>query len=212
MDYDIYDIELTSVNSNTKLRKLFIGTKSKSIIVIADIDYSLDLTGARSKKDSKDDDKAAGDVDKGTTNKVTLSGLLNFIDGLWSACNGERVIVFTTNHLEKLHPTLIRRGWMDKHIEISYCRAPAFKFLARTYLGMEEHELFGTVSALLQEVSMIPADVVENLTPKSAADDPDSCLRGLVAALEKDKGRRNDQQPEEEDGGSGCCPGVSDTP
>ena len=34
LDYDIYDIELTSVHSNSDLRKLFIGTKSKSIIVI----------------------------------------------------------------------------------------------------------------------------------------------------------------------------------
>jgi hypothetical protein len=202
LDYNVYDIELTSVDSNTELRKLFIQTKSKSVIVIEDIDCSLDLTGARSKKkDSEDDDKAGGD-EKKTTSKVTLSGLLNFIDGLWSACGGERVIVFTTNHLEKLDPALIRRGRMDKHIEMSYCCAPAFEFLARTYLGVEEHELFGSVGALLQEVDMTPADVAENLTPKSADDDANSCLRRLVAALEKAKGRSNDQQPEEEDGGA----------
>ncbi|KAI5319629.1 hypothetical protein L3X38_039337 [Prunus dulcis] len=28
----------------------------------------------------------------------TLSGLLNFMDGLWSSCGDERIIVFTTNH------------------------------------------------------------------------------------------------------------------
>ncbi|KAM0850311.1 hypothetical protein ACQ4PT_053164 [Festuca glaucescens] len=203
LDYNVYDIELTSIDSNTELRKLFIQTKSKSVIVIEDIDCSLDITGARSKeKDSEDDDKAGRDEKKATSSKVTLSGLLNFIDGLWSACGGERVIVFTTNHLEKLDPALIRRGQMDKHIEMSYCCAPAFEFLARTYLGVEEHELFGTVGALLQEVDMTPADVAENLTHKSADDDADSCLRGLVAALEKAKGRSNDQQLEEEDGGA----------
>ncbi|CAF1715542.1 unnamed protein product, partial [Brassica napus] len=47
--------------------------------------------------------------------KVTLSGLLNFIDGLWSACGGERIIVFTTNFVDKLDPALIRKGRMDKH-------------------------------------------------------------------------------------------------
>ena len=84
---------------------------------------------------------------------------------------------------------------------------PAFEFLARTYLGVEEHELFTAVGALLEEVDMTPADVAENLTPKSADDDADSCLRGLVAALEKAKedkanGRGKDgQQPEEEDAG-----------
>jgi DNA polymerase III delta prime subunit len=212
LDYDVYDIELTSVHSNTELRKLFIETTSKSIIVIEDIDCSLDLTGARTKKKDPEDDKPRrgdGDGRKGaaadTSSKVTLSGLLNFIDGLWSACGGERIIVFTTNHLEKLDPALIRRGRMDKHIEMSYCGAPAFEFLARTYLGVKEHELFGAVGALLREVDMTPADVAENLTPKSADDDADSCLRGLVAALEKAKedkanGRgKNHQQPEEGD-------------
>ena len=43
------------------------------------------------------------------SSKVTLSGLLNFIDGIWSACGGERIIVFTTNYVEKLDPALIRR-------------------------------------------------------------------------------------------------------
>ncbi|GJM96930.1 hypothetical protein PR202_ga13808 [Eleusine coracana subsp. coracana] len=60
-----------------------------------------------------------------SSSKVTLSGLLNFIDGLWSACSGERIIVFTTNHVDRLDPALIRRGHMDRHIEMSYCRAQA---------------------------------------------------------------------------------------
>ncbi|XP_047092455.1 AAA-ATPase At3g28580-like [Lolium rigidum] len=209
LDYDIYDIELTSVSSNTDLRRLFIETTSKSIIVIEDIDCSLDLTGTRTKKTEDKPPKVDGDGRKGaaadTSSKVTLSGLLNFIDGLWSACGGERIIVFTTNHLEKLDPALIRRGRMDKHIEMSYCGAPAFEFLARTYLGVEDHELFADVGALLQEVDMTPADVAENLTPKSADDDADSCLRGLVAALEKAKedkanGRGKDKQPDEDEG------------
>ncbi|KAH7847196.1 hypothetical protein Vadar_023130 [Vaccinium darrowii] len=33
----------------------------------------------------------------GRESKVTLSGLLNFMDGLWSACAGERIVVVTTN-------------------------------------------------------------------------------------------------------------------
>ena len=49
MDYDIYDLELTSVKNNTELRKLLIDTTTKSIIVIEDIDCSIDLTGQRQK-------------------------------------------------------------------------------------------------------------------------------------------------------------------
>uniref|UniRef100_A0A0D3GN89 Uncharacterized protein n=1 Tax=Oryza barthii TaxID=65489 RepID=A0A0D3GN89_9ORYZ len=119
--------------------------------------------------------------------KVTLSGVLNFIDGLWSACGGERIIVFTTNHVEKLDPALIRRGRMDKHIEMSYCGFEAFKFLAKVYLGIDAHHLFDAVRALLRDVDMTPADVAENLTPKAAGDNADTCLAELVKELEKAK-------------------------
>lgn len=43
LNYDVYDLELTSVKDNTDLRKLLINTSSKSIIVIEDIDCSLIL-------------------------------------------------------------------------------------------------------------------------------------------------------------------------
>ncbi|BAF30408.2 AAA-ATPase ASD, mitochondrial [Oryza sativa Japonica Group] len=50
LDYGVYDLELTAVKSNTELRRLFIETTGKSIIVIEDIDCSIDLTGKRKKK------------------------------------------------------------------------------------------------------------------------------------------------------------------
>uniref|UniRef100_A0A8R7QU56 AAA+ ATPase domain-containing protein n=2 Tax=Triticum urartu TaxID=4572 RepID=A0A8R7QU56_TRIUA len=161
LDYDVYDLELTSVKSNTELKRLFIRTKGKSIIVIEDIDCSIDLTGKRSNKKKTDD----GEKDK--ESKVTLSGVLNFIDGLWSACGGERIIVFTTNHKENLDPALIRRGRMDMHIEMSYCCFESFKVLAKNYLGVEEHYMFSEIRQLLGEVNISPADVAENLMPRS---------------------------------------------
>jgi hypothetical protein len=214
LDYDVYDIELTSVHSNTDLRRLFIETKGKSVIVIEDIDCTLDLTGARLKdekktsseageegdtnKDNKDKKKEAATTSK---SKVTLSGLLNFIDGLWSSCGGERVIVFTTNHVEKLDPALIRPGRMDKHFEMSYCCFESFKFLAKMYLDVDSHELFGAVRELLTEVDMTPADVAENLTRKSVDDDVDSCLAGLVKELQaaKEKSSRGNGQDEHDE-------------
>ena len=122
---------------------------------------------------------------------MTLSGLLNFIDGLWSACGGERVIVLTTNHVERQDPAMVRRGRMDKHIEMSYCCFEAFKVLARNYLAVDAHPVFDDVRVLLQETDITTADVAELLTPKRANDGDgggggvDSCLTGLVAALQK---------------------------
>ncbi|KAI4987262.1 hypothetical protein ZWY2020_020062 [Hordeum vulgare] len=198
LDYDIYDLELTAIKNNTELRKLFIETTGKSIIVIEDIDCSADLTGKRRKdkkapgdKDSNDNDKPKLPVEpeKDDETKVTLSGLLNFIDGLWSACGGERIIIFTTNYKEELDPALIRRGRMDKHIEMSYCRFESFKILAKNYLDVIEHKLFGEIQQLLEETDMSPADVAENLMPmsKKKKRDPDVCLAGLIQALKQAK-------------------------
>ncbi|KAH7845619.1 hypothetical protein Vadar_004110 [Vaccinium darrowii] len=176
-------------------------TKSKDYykkIVIEDIDCSLDLTGQR-KKNKKEKDKEGDGKDpvskkkkedeekSNESSKVTLSGLLNFIDGLWSACGGERIIVFTTNYVERLDPALIRRGRMDKHIELSYCCFEAFKVLARNYLDLESHDLFETIKKLLEENNVTPADVAENLMPKSPEDDADVCLANLIDAIEKAK-------------------------
>ncbi|KAL6623251.1 hypothetical protein ACP70R_033130 [Stipagrostis hirtigluma subsp. patula] len=182
LEYDVYDLEPTAVKSNTELRTLFIDTTAKSIIVIEDIDCSIDLTGKRKKKKNKTSD----DEDKDGS-KVTLSGLLNVIDGLWSACGGERIIVFTTNHKEKLDPALIRRGRMDMHIEMSYCCFEGFKVLANNYLGVAEHELFGDIRRLLEEVDMSPADVAENLMRRSKNKDVDGCLENLVKVLKEAK-------------------------
>ncbi|KAK9107843.1 hypothetical protein Syun_023854 [Stephania yunnanensis] len=54
LDYDVYDLELTSVTNNNELKKLFIEISGKSIIVIEDIDCSLDLTGQRKEGDKKE--------------------------------------------------------------------------------------------------------------------------------------------------------------
>ncbi|KAM0029838.1 putative AAA+ ATPase domain, ATPase, AAA-type, core [Helianthus debilis subsp. tardiflorus] len=191
LEYDIYDLELTSVRDNTDLRKLLIDTRSKSIIVIEDIDCSLDLTGQRMEKKGKKDPskKKAGEEEdkKKKESEVTLSGLLNFIDGLWSACGSERLIVFTTNYYEKLDPALIRRGRMDKHIEMSYCCYETFKVLAKNYLDLESHELFETIRIMLPEAKMTPADVAENLMPNSDEENAEICLNNLIKSLEDAK-------------------------
>ncbi|KAJ3670308.1 hypothetical protein LUZ60_010632 [Juncus effusus] len=196
MEYDIYDLELTTVKTNSDLRKLFIETKGKSIIVIEDIDCSLDLTGRREKKKKEEEEneeetgkkKRSSRYDEEESMKVTLSGLLNFIDGLWSACGEERILIFTTNHVEKLDPALIRTGRMDKHIEMSYCDFESFKVLAMNYLDIESHDMFDTIRRLLDEVKITPADVAEHLMCVSfAKKDLDGCLERLIRVLETKK-------------------------
>ncbi|KAI3416761.1 AAA domain-containing protein [Psidium guajava] len=177
LGYDIYDLELTEVHSNSELRKLLMKTSSKSIIVIEDIDCSVNLTNRckanpaampRSYCDPGAPDAARGGED-GNNNTITLSGLLNFTDGLWSCCGSERIFVFTTNHIEKLDPALLRSGRMDMHIYMSYCSYPALKILLQNYLGSKAEEL-GEASAAgselreaVEKAKMTPADISEVL-------------------------------------------------
>jgi chaperone BCS1 len=191
LNYDIYDIELTTLQTNSDLRKLFIETTGKSIIVIEDIDCSLDLTGSRLATKLPQAQGNAGaqqSYRSANANILTLSGLLNFIDGLWSAHSGERIIVFTTNYIDDLDPALIRRGRMDMHIEMSYCQFGAFKTLAKNYLGVDDHRLFDTIEELLKEVEITPADVAECLMASNRTDrDADACLERLIDDLNAKK-------------------------
>ncbi|CAI9109344.1 OLC1v1009148C1 [Oldenlandia corymbosa var. corymbosa] len=206
LDYDIYDLELTTVKENAELKQLLIETSNKSIIVIEDIDCSLNLTGSRKKneKGSEDEKRKQSDETEDDKNKskVTLSGLLNFIDGIWSACGEERVIVFTTNHVEKLDPALIRRGRMDMHIEMSYCKFETFKILAKNYLGIDEHPLFAEIRELLEEKNVCPCDVAENLMPRGKSEDHvKKCLVRLIEAIkatDNNKGNIKEEEEEEE--------------
>nr|ADE76156.1 unknown [Picea sitchensis] len=196
LDYDIYDLELTQVKNNTELRKLLFTTTNKSIIVIEDIDCSLDLSDRKKKKkpqkDGEEDEKPSkpGKPDERESNedsKVTLSGVLNFTDGLWSCCGSERLFVFTTNHVDRLDPALLRSGRMDKHILLTFCTFGAFKILARNYLSIEDHELFPDIGDLTEAAQMTPADVTEHLM--KMADHPSRALENLIQALREAKER-----------------------
>lgn len=112
---------------------------------------------------------------------MTLSGILNFLDGIWSCCGEERIIVVTTNHIDKLDAALLRPGRMDMHIHMSYCKLSAFKQLVFNYLGIREHETFDQIGEMLEEVDVTPADVAGELLKSK---NPNVSLRGLMEFLD----------------------------
>ncbi|KAK9232720.1 hypothetical protein WN943_022968 [Citrus x changshan-huyou] len=173
LKFDTYDLDLTDVQSNSDLRSLLLSMPSRSMLVIEDIDCSITLEN----RDSKDQaGHNQGD------NKVTLSGLLNFIDGLWSCCSEGRIIIFTTNHKEKLDPALLRPGRMDMHIHMSYCTASVFEQLAFNYLGISHHHLFEQIEEMLMKVNVTPAEVAGELM-KSKCKYAEISLQGIVKFL-----------------------------
>eukprot|EP00249_Psilotum_nudum_P015113 c25174_g1_i1 orf=440-1876(-) len=190
MGYDLYDLELTDVKSNVKLRQLLIETTNRSIIVIEDLDSPLQLVQERSKRNQEEEENDSEDKnplvkEKKENNRVTLSGILNFTDGLWSSLGRERIIVFTTNHIDKIDRALLRSGRMDMHICMSYCSFPAFKILASNYLGVDDHILYEEVEKHIDGAEITPADVSEVLIKNRH--DPTTAVERVIEAIKAAK-------------------------
>uniref|UniRef100_A0A0D9WTN4 AAA+ ATPase domain-containing protein n=1 Tax=Leersia perrieri TaxID=77586 RepID=A0A0D9WTN4_9ORYZ len=193
LEFDIYDLELTAVNSNHELRRLLASTRPKSVIVVEDVDCSLGLFD-RTRSPRSHENSSAMMLQRET---ISLSGVLNFVDGLWSSCVGERLVVFTTNHIDRLDPALLRPGRMDRKIELGYCKAPALRVLAKNYLAGdgdedgddavadEEEELMGEAASLLEEVEVTPADVAEVFMGCDGDEGAHFALRKLVEELNR---------------------------
>lgn len=80
--------------TDSQLAKMLSRTRRKSILLLEDVDCLYD------------DDRRAKDAEG-----VTLSGLLNALDGAQAQTG--RMVILTTNYLDKLDPALVRPGRAD---------------------------------------------------------------------------------------------------
>ncbi|XP_066363507.1 protein HYPER-SENSITIVITY-RELATED 4-like [Miscanthus floridulus] len=192
LKFDIYDLELTEVKSNSDLRRLLVKTSNRSILVVEDIDCSIEL-----QQRDEGERRATASAGEENDDKVTLSGLLNSVDGLWSTSGEERIIVFTTNYRERLDPALLRPGRMDMHIHMGYCTPESFRILARNYHSVENHVMYPEIEQLIQEVMVSPAEVAEVLMRN---DNSDVVLQDLLEFL-KEKRKQSGQSKDANENG-----------
>ena len=99
---DVYHIMSSSLESDISLARLMSDIPSRSLIVFEDLDA---IEIANSREDTN-----------GTRDKLTTSGLLNVIDGMFSP-EGSLIFV-TTNHPEKLDSALTRPGRIDYRLHL----------------------------------------------------------------------------------------------
>ncbi|KAF2671145.1 hypothetical protein BT63DRAFT_438664 [Microthyrium microscopicum] len=111
-------IYVTSLNSNMTedgLASLFRDLPPRCIVLLEDVD-SAGMTGKREtglmEKDVEDRDKASA------TKGISLSGLLNIIDGV--ASSEGQILIMTTNHIEKLDTALLRPGRVDLKVRFTH--------------------------------------------------------------------------------------------
>ena len=105
----IYILSLSSPSATEdNVSALFADLPRRCVVLLEDID-SAGLTHNRAGKQS-----SSSRYDS-SSDKLSLSGLLNVLDGV--ASQEGRVLIMTTNHLEKLDNALIRPGRIDMMVE-----------------------------------------------------------------------------------------------
>lgn len=101
---DVYLLSLSSLNDSS-MQKAFEGIKKNGLVLIEDID-TFKQTNQREEKDPT------------KVSFLSLSGILNSIDGFLSSDG--RILIITTNQLEKLDSALIRPGRVDLLLNLNY--------------------------------------------------------------------------------------------
>ena len=152
----IYILSLTSLGlDDNSLKALISHLPRACIVLIEDIDAAFtngslarslapfEGRGARASRPTPDsddeDDGPGGSHAKGAGNQVTLSGLLNALDGI--AAQEGRILFATTNAYGALDPALLRPGRLDLHIEFQLASAhQAAELFRRFYTAVGDSE------------------------------------------------------------------------
>lgn len=106
----IYVINPSSMSSDEALYSAFARVPEHGIILIEDIDTNI-ASGVRAKTAPKESQRERGDRGGNKYDGISLSGLLNSIDGVWA--KEGRILFITSNHPDKLDPALLRPGRID---------------------------------------------------------------------------------------------------
>lgn len=111
LNLPLYIIQLSQTTSNNDFMDTMNSAPGECIILLEDIDCATKAVETRETKQS-----GAGDSKSPSMEDLTLSGLLNAIDG----CTTQegRILIMTTNHPDSLDPALLRDGRVDLRIEI----------------------------------------------------------------------------------------------
>ncbi|KAE9280948.1 hypothetical protein PF008_g28017 [Phytophthora fragariae] len=173
------------------------------VFVMEDIDCASSIVNARSDSDTKpskadrmlDSQKKAMEEDpadgvaglmgpmlkpKGAEDKLSLSGLLNVLDGVID-CPG-RIVIMTTNHPEKLDPALVRPGRVNKKLFLGHMGPKQVQQMIEYYCDSslsEEQQARLDALFVVKATQFTPAEVEEFC---AEFDDVDSILGGLEPA------------------------------
>jgi hypothetical protein len=167
----IHYLMLNEVSSDTELLELVKGINYKeTILVIEDIDAMLNIVKSRESdkkthqeylEEKEKNKKLTGDewdkleFEKKKKSSVTLSGLLNVIDGLFS--NHGRILIMTTNHPEVLDSALIRPGRIDCKFLFDNCNVDQIGKIYEMFFNKELNNI--------NKIQLEKLDIHKNYSP-----------------------------------------------
>jgi len=162
---DIYYINLSQVkkNSDFKLLSDYVYLKKGSgFVVMEDVDAMTDVLNKR------DSDVELSPVSS-EEDDFNLSFLLNWLDG--SHTPADLVVAFSTNHIEKIDPAVLRKGRIDMIINFTKCDHYQIN---KIYKNIKGRELNYQVLRQIPEFFFTPADIIFHLKNKYYDDSPDN--------------------------------------
>ncbi len=189
----IYAINLTDFNDRS-LTKAMNDVPPGSVVLFEDVDCMI-ASNPRShaEKPSRDDPREKAEAKPTDKFGVTLSGLLNVLDGFHAPDNV--LYMMTTNKIEALDPALLRPGRIDYRLYLGvaseeqklelYCRffPQAEECKARTFVeGHPWAETMADFQGLLLEQAEKPAGLrfVERLTESGPQQDVEEPVPALL--------------------------------
>lgn len=154
----IFNIRLTKSTTATQFRSLFLSEKiyyqkdeavlsvdipiEKRILIFEDCDSLTDVLLSRKfKQKISEEEKHQREIlgeerykqQEESQDKLTLADVLNIMDGVLEQPG--RIVIFTTNHPEKLDEAFIRPGRIDMNIHFTNCDAETLKEMFEAFYG-----------------------------------------------------------------------------
>ncbi|CAG7917873.1 unnamed protein product [Penicillium olsonii] len=187
----LLDLNSSSLDEES-LSSLFADLPRRCIVLLEDVDSAgiAKTRGANQAADVPDDSPADAGADAKVLPEepkkggVTLSGLLNVIDGV--AATEGRILVMTTNHADKLDPALLRPGRVDMTVTFGYTSEADIKeMFISIYVTMEgdlaRNQILSAISnGLPPRIAVkVPAEITDGRVGTNGK------VNGTVAAAPK---------------------------
>ena len=139
----IYYVMLQNIKDDNELMELMKRVDYKnSFVVIEDIDATISAVKSRDINNNKthetndtNNTNDTNECNKKFKSQITLSGLLNVLDGYVNSDN--RILFMTSNHPEVIDKALLRPGRCDRQYQFNNCSVNQIKEIYEMYFNME---------------------------------------------------------------------------